>query len=1435
MQKREEAYNRLSTPVFVLVSIGAAMLGGCAAFVVGAFSIGIVIDKIYDLNKLGETAYGTIGILWLVLGVLGFILPMVILRRRRRRSIGREHDVKPGNWWKGFIALAAVVLAAVVLAATLFLTWEDEQATNEEEQWTSAEFARQYERERKANKPEEKIAAISAALAVERKINRWPFAVPREKYRSFLLAELADAFLNRTEGDRADNFERAIKALESALAETNQETSPKEWANIQANLAVAYADRLRGERADNVELAIKACEAALTIHTRDAFPQDWAKDETMLGILYRARIRGERDENLGQAITAFEGALTVFTRSSEYWIDGWSGLKSAYRARAETHRTKGESAAAVASYTKAIDLDPTQAAAFSGRGYAYQEMGDFDHAISDFGKAIELNPKDAEAYDARGSSFLKTGRASQGLADANQSLALRPDNPRAISMRAHLFEALNQRDKAIGDYRRVLTLASEKESALRDDSKQGLTRLGATESTRPLGYTFFHGDGPNRITDISDGELHLLGNLVRDREAVKSAVTQYGEESVEHATAVSNLAQALSDMNRLSEAETQIRRAIAIDKKILGADSAHVAVDLQILATVVWKANRPADAERLFRQALAIDEKLFGPDAREVARDLYFLAETLRETNQLGAAEPLMRRALAIDETAVGPDDPMVGAHLNNLAELLQDANRLAEAEPLMRRALANYEKNFGPDSLELAGVLSNLAMLLADTGQRTEAEVLMRRAVEIDEKDVGLALPQLGIHINNLAMLLLYNHKLSEAQSLMRRALATFEKALVPDHPQLATALANLAASLGEDGKWFDALAQIRRATDLLVRHVAYDEEDKARIAKRLITRNSVTFRYHVLALYQAANLSDAQDESFRAGQWALQSDAADALRQMSSRFVSGRGRLADLLRELQDLSRERALTDTRLFAAIGNGDAQKADEQRAAYARIDARLDAITAILRNEFPKYSAMVSPSALTTKHLQGMLRPHEAVVQFVDLPPTVGSPESTFVFVWVVTSTGSWWGRSELSTPALIRAVSALRCGLDYAGMWFDHKGAWSGSRCNDLLGASYTRADHDDIFRKPLPFDLARSHELYRALFGQIEDLIKDKRLLIVPSGPLTQLPFQVLVTEDPKIAIPGFSGDYRNVAWLIRKHAITILPAVSSLGALRELAKPSDAIELYIGFGNPLLDGEPEKFKEDGAAAKLAREKKCEPNLPRRPASLVDLRGGARAMTRTNEGIADVADIRSWAPLPETADELCDVALDLGVDPKTQLYLGSMATETRIKQLSEQGALAKYRIVHFATHGAVAGQISRTSEPGLLLTPPDKASEMDDGYLSASEIAGLKLDADWVILSACNTAAGGAPGAEALSGLARAFFYAGARSLLVSHWEVASDSTVQLITRAVAELKADPKIGRGEALRRSMVSMMANGKDYEAHPSFWAPFVLVGEGAAAR
>ncbi len=189
---------------------------------------------------------------------------------------------------------------------------------------------------------------------------------------------------------------------------------------------------------------------------------------------------------------------------------------------------------------------------------------------------------------------------------------------------------------------------------------------------------------------------------------------------------------------------------------------------------------------------------------------------------------------------------------------------------------------------------------------------------------------------------------------------------------------------------------------------------------------------------------------------------------------------------------------------------------------------------------------------------------------------------------------------------------------------------------------------------------------------------------------------------------------------------------------------------------------------------------------------------------------------------LPETAVELRQIAQLLGANDN-DLYLREAATETKVKTTN----LANSRVLAFATHGLVAGELEQLAEPALVLTPPKEGTEQDDGLLKASEIAQLKLDADWVILSACNTAAGDKPGAEGLSGLARAFIYAGARSMLVSHWPVETNSAHKLTTGLFKALNANDNLSKAEALKLSMLQL-ASTKGYE-HPAFWAPFSLVG------
>jgi CHAT domain-containing protein len=221
--------------------------------------------------------------------------------------------------------------------------------------------------------------------------------------------------------------------------------------------------------------------------------------------------------------------------------------------------------------------------------------------------------------------------------------------------------------------------------------------------------------------------------------------------------------------------------------------------------------------------------------------------------------------------------------------------------------------------------------------------------------------------------------------------------------------------------------------------------------------------------------------------------------------------------------------------------------------------------------------------------------------------------------------------------------------------------------------------------------------------------------------------------------------------------------------------------------------------------------------------------RGKSRAYTEYWRGAGlDRSKLAEALPqLPDTADELKAIAEALGTAP-SDIFLGREANVTAVKR----APLADYRVVYFATHGLVAGDIQGLGEPALALTIPAKPSEQDDGLLKASEVAQLKLNAEWVVLSACNTIAGDKPGAEALSGLARAFFYAGARALLVSHWAVASDAATRLTTQAFAILKEDPSLGRAEAMRRAMLAYFTDASSPEnAYPAVWGPFAVIGEG----
>lgn len=331
-------------------------------------------------------------------------------------------------------------------------------------------------------------------------------------------------------------------------------------------------------------------------------------------------------------------------------------------------------------------------------------------------------------------------------------------------------------------------------------------------------------------------------------------------------------------------------------------------------------------------------------------------------------------------------------------------------------------------------------------------------------------------------------------------------------------------------------------------------------------------------------------------------------------------------------------------------------------------------------------------------------------------------------------------------------------------------------------------------------YDQEAARVLYQRLLAPLAPgWGRAQHLIIATSGPLGSLPFAALVTDAPADAAGG-------TPWLIRRWTVSQVPSVGAWLALRALPAARPAPEPMIGWGDPSFALAPPPRGKAGTGAGSA--------------------GGVRA-----------AGFRygDLPPLPESRDELRDIATALKADAGRDLLLGPAATRASVLEASRSGVLARKRVVVFATHGLTGGELPGLDQPALALaaTGPGAASAAGASHLAAlltvEDVLSLKLNAEWVVLSACNTAAPNAKGDEALSGLARGFLYAGSRTLLATQWEVETDSVKRLTTATFDQRAQRPGMAKAEALRQAMLSLA--GTPRHAHPAYWAPFVLVGDG----
>ena len=910
-------------------------------------------------------------------------------------------------------------------------------------------------------------------------------------------------------------------------------------------------------------------------------------------------------------------------------------------------------------------------------------------------------------------------------------------------------------DKAEADLKRALSIAERQGGGNEVQRGRLLANLASLASRRSAFQT------AERLFAQGDAALRQVGGLDR-----ATYLTEHASHDLR--------------MGRAAAAERQERESLRL-KQAAKAGPADRAESLNNLGVIYLQMGRYTEAEQQLRQALAAWEQALGRDHPRVADALTNLSEAYTQTSRFGDAQQVAKRALRIRQQAYGENHPKTAAALNNLSSIYLASGNPARAAELSQQAVQAMITAQGASHPDVAAALDNVAELLLTQKRGAEAVKVFQRALQIRVTAYGKSHPAVATSLLNVGRFLFDSfqgahgtpgaqraQEVQALEQLFSQADAIVVPALGADHPWRVETLSRLALLWREQGKYREALEAGRKAADLAItayQHMGIMASDERR---RSLGQYRAAFEAYLTVLTDPAARpfaagADPADQAFQTGQWAQITTASLALQQAAARIGGQRsGPLGSLARAHQAaLDRARTL-DKRLVEAVSLPPAQRnAEAERQAHEAWKGALDEVERAerqLKDAFPLYYAAFHFTPVPAREIQEALRPDERLVSFVLTPGKS--------FVWAV-------GPTQIESAAIPASAEQVRADIKKVRAGID-------------VGATGSLS--------ATGFDVNQASRLYQRLFSPIERVLGSaKEVIVVPDRDLFSLPMGLLVTDAQSRSI-GSVADYRNVEWLIERHALTTIPSPRALKVVRTLAKQSQAPRALLGIGNP-------DFQTPAA---------------NRQADTVWARGANFVREKIRPLQASGAELGQMADLLGTANSL--------------ILTGAQASETGLQRQN----LRDYRVVAFSTHALMTGEIPFIEEPALILSPPPAASEKDDGVLTASEIAGLSMDADLVILSACNTAAPGAQSAEGLSGLARAFFFAGSRALLVSNWYVEDRSAALLTTGMLAHLRQNPGSSRSEALRQSMIKLMQDpAQAVFAHPYFWAPFTLVGESGA--
>jgi CHAT domain-containing protein/Tfp pilus assembly protein PilF len=940
----------------------------------------------------------------------------------------------------------------------------------------------------------------------------------------------------------------------------------------------------------------------------------------------------------------------------------------------------------------------------------------------------------------------------------------------------------------------------------------------------------------NNVAGCLDNQGKHAEALPLYRKALQICEKVLGLDHPRTALSYINVAGCLNAQGKHSEALPLFRQALQIIEKGLGLEHPDTATSYSNVASCLQDLGKPAEALPLYRQALQIREKVLGEDHADTANSYNNVAFCLNAQGKHAEALPLYRQALQICEKVHGLDHPHTASSYNNLASCLNDQGKPAEALPLCRKALQIREKVLGLDHPSTATSYNNVAYCLDNQGKHSEALPLFRKALVIREKVLGLDHPDTATSYNNLAFCLNALGKHSEALPLYRQALQIHKEVLGPDHPHTAAGYNNLAFCLWQ---------QERRNESVRLWQQSQHGQESARVLRAdsgFDRAQGDTRRISVQSALAVglANLKQPRN-AFRHAEASLARGLLDDLSPLTSAEVARAEQLRWRLTKLDPL------------LASFSGRARLSDEQKAQQETLKQEYRRLTLQWSDLFTSASAR---AVLSLERIQQSI------------------PDDSALVLWI----------EELGT----RWACVLRS--QGKPLWTHLPGGKDGQLTNnDLtlpsrLHRALSNPSSDSAERRKL------SDAFLKQLFEPLRPHLKGvKRLFVVPTGALAGVPLEALTSAYSISYVPSGSVLARTVENRRALDGSSLLVLGDPVFDLTPPAEPpasgvlltsvlpgSNAAKAGLQAGDVLLsvgsvgvdsfDEVTEALKEAPAAITYWREgQRLKGRLAGVPLGATldkrSTRAAVRAWRKDQESVSTRG--TGHRRLPGTRIESEAIA---SLVKGSTLLLGAQASEQKLDELRQKGELKRYRLLHFATHGEMVENIPGRSALILAQDKLPNALEQSknqqhvyDGRLTVSRIRTTwTLDADLVVLSACETGLGQQARGDGLLGFSQAFLARGARSVVLSRWKVDDVATALLMRRFYENLlgkRDDLKkpMGRAAALQEAKdwlrkltakeaqkaIESLPRGKLTDApktqaksyeHPYYWAAFTLIGD-----